>query len=625
MRSPFALNVHNCLTTLSAALAVTAGVAGARWYHMETPSTRAQGPMLLAPMIGVIEPCVLHQDSDPAVPESLRASCERSGGSAGALVESTLQELESHQPGPQAYPVGYTLAIPLLQLFQPQGDGWQIDEAMVRRLVHTVRDVQRPMIMYLFSTHFAANAPIERALAADPANMSHTRDGALGVDAYYDSSVYNWSFASTANALSERRAEAIDAVLQEACKLQAHDRAKIRGITLLGELHHLFPDFQAGMGFDGKYRITDYSAASVTGFRAAVEKEFGTVARLNRLAGSDYASFDEVVPPSKDIRTEPLRRFSEHIDPFAHGSLPVSGWAYLPEMQGGHPPQVHVYRNGQFAGKTPVQLSRQDVLAAKPEFGHANTGWRMDLDFRQWAAGQHRLDIFLETQPGRLVPLGTRTVAVMDRAQSTPRPLPMRALPATAPLNADIPAHIDFPHDQSSYYYNPLARVWHAFRARQVTQYLQHFNAQVAASCLSSVPRYTHQIMPLTNPSWDANKFAIEDSLQPQQGMRLGVSLYGEASYGSTFTHWLARSGHRRYGVTEFHPLKPMDAAAMTRTLDLHAQHGADFLSFFLEPQWEGQRVPRGHNIFSFDPLNTQFSSDVLYQAVQQAISPARK
>lgn len=580
--------------------------------------------MLIAPMIGVIEPCVLLQTGATAVAPNLTAACERQGGSAGALVESTLRELESHHPAPQAYPVGYTLPIPLLQLFKPAQDGWQIDQGMVQRLVHTVRDVQRPVIMYLFSTHFAADAPIERALASDPANMAHTRDGALGVDDYYDSSVYNWTFASTANAISERRAQAVAAVLQETCKLTAHDRAKIRGITLLGELHHLFPNFQAGMGFDGKYRITDYSAASVQGFRAYLAREFGTVAHLNRLVGADYASFDEVQPPSKDIRTEALGRFSEHIDSFAHGTMPISGWAYVPAAPAGHTPQIHVYRNGQFAGKAAVQLSRQDVLAAMPQFGKANTGWRVNLDFRQWRPGLHRLDLFMEAQPGRLTQLGSRQVAVMDRAQSTPQALPQGALPAAGPRDDAIAFHIDFPKEQSSYYFNPLVPVWHAYRARQVTEYLQHFNAQVNASCLTDVPRYTHQIMPFTNPSWDEHKFGIEDSLRPHPGLRLGISLYGEPTYGSSFSHWLARSGHRRYGITEFHPLKPMDARTMAQTLQKHAQQGADFLSFFVEPSWEGQRVPRGHNIFSFDPLNAEFASDVLYRSVQQTLSTAR-
>ncbi|WP_201500978.1 hypothetical protein, partial [Klebsiella oxytoca] len=82
----------------------------------------------------------------------------------------------------------------------------------------------------------------------------------------------------------------------------------------------------------------------------------------------------------------------------------------------------------------------------------------------------------------------------------------------------------------------------------------------------------------------------------------------------------LARRGPARYGVTEFHPLKALDAAAMGSVLREHAGHGADFLSFFLEPRWHGRLVPRGHNIFSFDPDNALFASDRLYRATQETL-----
>lgn len=606
---------------LSAAGVVLAGVAGVRMWRDLVP---AQPPshlerMLLAPMIGIQEPCIW---ATPALPgfEDLQAQCSGDQGSAAALVESTLQPLQPAAAAGIPVELGYTLPVPLLKLFRQEAGGeWKIDTEVVNRLVRTLRDSPRPAILYLFSTHFSSQAPIETALAADPSNMAQTRDGPLGMDDYYDSKVFNWSFATTDNDLTRRRTQAIGAVLDAACRLGPQDRAKIRGVTLLGELHHLFPNFQAGMGFDGAYRITDYSRASVEGFRRSLHTEFGSVDRLNRAVGADYASFDAVDPPSRDIRTEPLRRFTEHIDAFAHGTLPISGWAYVPGQRPDRPARVQVYRNGEFAGQTTVHWGRQDVLAAKPEFGDTNTGWRLDLDFRRLPPGIHRLDIFLESRPGQLTPLGTRDIAIMDRTQSTPRLLPQKPLPASMP-DASVQAHVDFPLPSSSYYYNPLVPLWHAFRARQVVDYLRYFDGVVARSCLSAVPRYTHQIVPFSNPSWDGNKFAIESSLRPLGGIRLGVSLYGEPTYGHSYFDWLARRGPSRYGVTEFHPLKALDAAAMGSVLRGHAGHGADFLSFFLEPRWHGRLVPRGHNIFSFDPDNALFASDRLYRSTQETL-----
>jgi len=612
-------------TSLAFALAtcgaLAAGAAGvALLYRHTAPSTPDRSrPMLLAPMIGVIDGCVKTQGAGAAPNlEGLARSCSGPEGSAAALVESTLSALQPHDTGSAPYPLGYTLPVPLLQLFRTDANGeWAIDGEVVGRLVRTVRDTNRPLILYLFSTHFSVGASLEQALVQDPSNLAQTRDGPLPPSSYYGAPIYNWSFASTQTELTARRMQAARALLDAVCHLPAHDVAKIRGVTLLGELHHLFPDFQGGMGFGSPYRVTDYSPQSAAGFRQFLQKEFRHIDRLNRVLGADYATFDDVEPPARDIRTEPLKRYTDHIDSFAHGGLPIAGWAYAPRPAGAGPAWVHVFRNGVFIGKTPVDKGRQDVLQARPEFGDTNTGWRLDLDFRQLPTGMHRIDVFLEQAPGRLTPLGTRRIAIMDRQQSAPEPLPQKPLPASAPADSALAAHIDMPAEQSAYYYNPLVPLWHSFRGQQVADYLQFFNDVVNQSCLAGTPHYTHQIIPFANPSWDGTKFAIGASLQRMEGIRLGVSLYGEASYGSSFAHWYAHTGHRGYGVTEFHPLKPLDTVALEHTLKQHAAQGAEFLSFFLEPRWHGQVATDRRNIFSMDPENGNFGSDHLYESLQ--------
>lgn len=598
---------------------LAAGSMGLAFFNAHSsPKPHHRVPMMLAPMIGVIDTCVLERDGAPSPnPVDLERTCTGPNGSAAALIESTLSQFQPRSSTASRYPLGYTLPVPLLQLFRKTPEDWVIDGNAVARLVRTVRDTERPLILYLFSTHFATDAPLENALATDPANLAQTRDGPLAQGRYYDSAINNWTFASTQTALTARRVQATKALLEAMCQLPAQDIAKIRGVTLLGELHHLFPDFEAGMGFSSPYRVTDYSAQSVEGFRKFLKKEFRHIAQLNRVLGADYTSFEEVQPPSRDIRTEPLRRFTEHIDSFAQGTLPIAGWAYMKQPDGTASAWVHVYRNGTFVGKTRVNQGRQDVLAAKPEFGDANTGWRLDLDFRLLPPGLHRIDVFIEQRPGQLTLLGTRHIALMDRLQTTPKAMPQRPLPVFAPADATLQAHIDSPTDQSAYYFNPLVPLWHTFRGQQVVDYLKFFDGVVGQSCLASTPRYTHQIIPFTNPSWDANKYAIQASLQPIGDIRLGVSLYGDAAYGDTFSRWYSKTAHHGYGVTEFHPLKAMNAPAVQRMLSQHAAQGAEFLSFFLEPRWEDELVARNHNLFSFDPDNKRFGSDNLYESMR--------
>jgi hypothetical protein len=388
-------------------------------------------------------------------------------------------------------------------------------------------------------------------------------------------------------------------------------------VTLLGELHQMFPRFEDGMGFAGPYVITDYSAASVRGFRQFLQQRFGSVQRLNAALGADFRSFDELTPPSKDIRTQPLLNYWEHIDAFAAGTLPVAGWVHVP----GHgaaadAPWVRIYQDGTLVGRVQARFGRQDVLAARPEFRTADLGWRFDLDYAGLPPGMHRLDIYLE-DGDQLARLDTRRVAVMDRVQSAPQALPFNAPPHASAAAPGVEFHVDAPADLSSYYFNPLAPLWNAFRASQVRDYLDHFRALAAASCVPPQRIYSHQILPFVNPGWDVSKFAVEQDLDVPASLGLGVSLYGEASYGSSFFDWLRRTGRGDYGVTEFHPLRAMTPEQLGGVLRRHAEHGARFLSFFAEAEGSGPWREGVSNVMSFDEANPYHGSAPLRAAVQ--------
>lgn len=575
-------------------------------------------------MIGVIENCILRPSDTSAAPSNgLSQKCDGEQGSAAALVESTLSALAPHATAQlKKVQLGYTLPVPLLQLIRQTPAGWEVDVDTANKFARTIRDNERPLILYLFSSHFSTGAPIEKILASDGDNIASTQDGRLSTGSYYGEPVYHWSTASTHNAITRWRVRTINTLVDQICRLPPKDREKIQGITLLGETHQYFPNFESGMGFDSPYRVTDYSPRSVAGFQSFLAQKFDSIGTLNRSVGSSYSSFSDVKPPSKDIRSEKLSGFTEHIDSFAHGSLPISGWVYVPANHAGNTssPRIQIYLNGKFWGKTNVNIRRQDVLEAHPEMGNADTGWRVDMDYRRMSLGVHKLDIFLEAGGGGLTHLGSRRIVLMDKSQATPLEHASSALPPriSAP---SFPFHLDQPRDLYSYYYNPLVPLWLEFREKQIKDYIDFFGHLLAESCLSGVPRYAHQIFPYANPSWDSNKLSVGSSLQGSKSYLPGVSLYGDATYGTSFLSWHQRGPRRPYGITEFHPLKPLDAKAIQDVIETHRRSGARFLSFFLEPRWEGTATPRNHNIFSFDPNNPQFGSDVLYESVRQVIS----
>ena len=71
------------------------------------------------------------------------------------------------------------------------------------------------------------------------------------------------------------------------------------------------------------WRSPDYSPGSQADFRAFLQQRFGSLARFNAEAGTDFARWDDVVPPDRDIRKAPLRGFWQHFDSYADGRVPV--------------------------------------------------------------------------------------------------------------------------------------------------------------------------------------------------------------------------------------------------------------------------------------------------------------
>ena len=576
-----------------------------------------QQPLLLAPAIGELSDCL--EMAAPAQP--LEAACTGEHGSAAARIESTLQAVGPRRSADGRFELGYTLLVPLLNLFEPRAGGWVVDAQAVRRIANTVQGVDRPVVLYLFSTHFSEHAPIEPVLAQDPANMAHTPQGPLPVDRYMSWPLYPWSIARTDNAITQRREQAIGALTQALCALPGEARERIAGVNLLGEVHHLYPDFEAGMGHGRPYVLTDYSPTSRAGFRAWLRQHFrGDIAALNAQLGSGFASFDQIEPPARDIRHERLDHFWQHIDDAAAGTLAISGWAHDAALPKGATPWVRVYLDGQPVGRVPAHFVRQDVGQARPEFGTDKVGWRYDLRFADQPPGVHRIDVALEGEGGRLRHLGTRHIAVMGRDQATPVPMPLRQpLPPMAPPGAQVQFWIDAPLDGRAVFYNPLVPLWHAFRNQQVVDYLAHFDRLLDDSCLAGVPHRTQQIYPAEKAGWDGTRFASEQSLLPFRDVRLGINLYGEATYDDSFFDWLARSRQPVYSVTEFHPLRAMGADELRRVLLRHRAHGAQSLSFFLHlPPAGGTRTEPLANPFALDPANPLHGSDALYRAVQQ-------
>ena len=580
--------------------------------------SKPSGRLLLAPMIGQIEPCVRQTALPPEhVIDPAFVACASDAGSAASVIDHTLSLLGQRISTNGRYELGYTLNVPLLKYLVLQDGQWALDQAAIDRTVRTIAQSDKRLVLYLFSNHFSAFAPIEPVLAADPSNIAQSSRGSIALGKHYGMDVYPWSIARTDNSLTKSRMKVIQAFMDAICAQPVSTRDHLAAITLLGEVHHMFPDFEAGMGFEGKYLVSDYSPASVTGFRAFLKSKFRDVSALNlALEGAPYASFEEVVPPSKDIRQETLKHFWEHIDSYAGGSFPVEGWlAPNPRLTG----WVKIYLNGVPIARVKAGLGRQDVRDHLPQIGTADVGWRYDLDFHALPPGIYQVSASAEAKSGFPVLLGTKSISLIDKKQSTPPVLPIAGLPQQVLPKGEL-ASFDHPRSEAFYFYNPLAALWHKYRAQQVVDYVQFMEQPLKNSCLGDVPRYIHQLFPYPNPSWDENKYAVDASLLDPGGLHLGVSLYGEATYGQSFFGWKQSKRPGIYGVTEFHPLRGMGSMELSDVFNRHRDNGAQFLSFFLEGRGPGNRpyAVTGPTVPFLGESNTQNGSDRLYRSVQQ-------
>lgn len=583
------------------------------WVGWLAPALEARSDrLLLAPMMNLVPCLVPTTTAYPAASEADVQACRQRDSAAG-WVHETLAPFAPRDEQAHEWTLGYTLKIPLLHMLRLENGRWQPDGVALDRVVNTLAEADRPAIVYLFSTHFSVGAPAEVALASQPENLAQTPAGPLALDRYYGHTVYPWSVARTDNTLTRLRAEVIEALAERVCT-RPEAFKHIRGLTLLGEVHHLFPAFESGMGFSGRYAITDYSQASREGFRAFLKTRFGRLDALRKATGGSWQRFEQVEPPGLVPVGQGINDAVDHLDAFAAGRFPVTGWVY---GRGEPVPlKVHIKLNGRWVATTRADLSRQDVLAARPDIGTADVGWRHDLDFRDWAPGRHRLDVWVEKASGESYWLTSRTVKVSQPDGHVPDVDHALGTETAHPLSpsAGLEGYGGEPTEGVVLRYNPLARLWLEFRQQQVLEYLLHFSGVLERSCLSNVPRYTHQIVPQFNPDWDFSKYAVDRSLQPRAEWTAGLSLYGGTSYGPHFRDWLVQQGHRAYAITEFHPLRAMTVSQLQALVRRHHADGARFLSFFLDTRHEGRRLTEP-NPFSLEPDNPQFSSDALAKA----------
>jgi hypothetical protein len=532
--------------------------------------------MLIAPVLQGAYYCVgAENDAGNLSDEEAAKYCARRQLTGASRIEAALGKMGPRVSPSGNYRLGYTLVVPLMRYFERRDDHWVLDRDALRNGLRTISEVNREVVVYLSANHFTdSGVELSLELARDPANLMWTRSGPMFPDSYFNHHVFAWSLSNPNAAVTRFRLEAFQAAIEELCLLPKEGQERIAAVSVLGEVHQMYPDFLDGP----RYAVdvvdaSDYSPWAIEGFRQWVQERFKTIGALNSHLGSAFTSFQEVVPPSKDMHRQTVKSPFEHLDNYAAGALPVYGWVH---DKAARPLKILVRVDGRDFGDAETGLSRTDVTDAVPTIANPNIGFRYLLDFTNLSPGGHTLDVVVEVKrTERLIARNTFFVGSANATVATVKP------PKAQPMAADpsLAGHLDGPAERTTVIFNPMAALWLEYRSRPVTRYLERFASIVQNSCIPKRKIFSHQITPSLTGSWNADLLAIEDSAKPNKLYNPGTTLYGGAAFGHAFLRMKKRLGWDHYGVSEMHPITLMSSKAYQAMFEMHRKNGAMFVA----------------------------------------------
>lgn len=586
--------------------------------HAQQPMPIQRTPMVIAPTVEGIYLCdEAVADASVKDIDAAYAYCSQRKRNGSAAIARLLDTLE---PGGAkgSVQVGYTATLQLLSIYQKTPKGWAIDKAKVDQFLNVIAEVKRPVVVYFSADHFDSVSPLADALRKDPVNLMQLRDGKPLELNYFGYRIIPYTLsADAAIPVNQYRFEALDYLAKRIKALPKAVQSRIVAYTLAGELHHMFPNFEGGMGSYQDIQVTDYSSSSVAGFRQWLRNKYKSLEQFNTRNGFAYASFDVVPAPSKDIRKEKLTSFGEHYDAHADGTLPIAGWLWDPNKT---IEQLDLYVNGQRVGTVERGMNRLDVYRAEESITTPNTGYRIDYDYSALPAGRYTAQVIAQSR-GTQYKVGEVEFAVVARDQGPVKPVRFTAIKDVRDFKKlpGVRTWLDMPRSLQDVYYNPLARDWNLYRESQVYGFLNVFYDRALRAGLPAEKLYSHQIVPRVNSSWNPQLFAADQTLNGSAPWKQGLNMYGGATDSAWVREFIAQRKITDYGVPEFNPQQWKLNGTHLAAMQSHYSGGARFISpyyFSVIPDRFKGGAEHGVNRMELRPDNTKDGSDHFYRAI---------
>lgn len=542
--------------------------------------------------------------------------CYKKGEDSSDTINNELNKIDSGKIRNGNFELGYTLTIPLFRYYQQDKSGkWFVNQSFLKHDIDVINHIDRPVNIYLSLNHFAdSNEKLSRELAKDSRNIMWNAQGPMPISDYFGNPVIPWTISDYSAPITQYRENVFrDALLQIKTVIRNHP-GRVIGVSILGEVHQMNKNIMAGPSYSVDMNDTsDYSPSSVDGFRHWLKEKFANINQMNELFGSSYTSFDDVSPPTRNIRKDILKSFFEHNDNFASGSMDIYGW--MTDSRSCKA-AINVYLDGKNIGRATYGLNRTDVAEAIG-IRNPNVGFRYSLNFKKIKYGSHKVWL-TESCNGKETLLDTRAFSYVDRKQS-PTALISVMEPSFPKKDAAVTISVDGPKANQDVFYNPLVELWQLYRQYEVKQYLQHF-AQIAAQYIPADLIFSHQISTELNGAWNKEITAEEDSKKENNFYNQGTTLYGGAAFGDAFFTNAKRDGWRTYSISEMNPMSDIGVDGYVNMLNRHNKAGAKFVSPYFISVISDSRPLRGLNMFEMRPGNTSAHSDQFYEAIKRVM-----
>ena len=584
----------------------------------QTPLS-ARGTFYIAPVIEGLGICVAAQRSEVVRKGTSPTShCGQAKFDAPKMLNQILDQFEPGGAKGQVQ-VGYTATIQLLALYDKgkKADEWVLNTQRVDDYLALITKVDRPVVIYLAANHFDTQGPLSAELAKDKRNLLLLANGTPPATSYFGYAVTPFTLQTDESIPVNRyRFEALRHVAQKVAKLPAAVQKRIIAVTLSGELHHMFPDFENGMGVFDKTSVTDYSPASIAQFKSWLGQKYKTIAAFNQATGFSFASFDAVPVPSKNIRSDKLSSFAEHYDGFAYGSFPVSGWLSDPE---GTIDKLELFVDGLRVADVPRGLNRLDVYRAVEEIKTASVGFRYDYAYDKLPVGRHVGQVVAHAGKTRYL-VSQFDFNVMARDQSPPPNRPVQFIKSLDKLEKlkGTRSWLDLPRQQQDVYFNPLARDWDLFRASQVHALLAKFYNEAKKAGVSPSLLFSHQIVPQVNSSWNAQLFAVDSTFGSQNPWHDGMNMYGGATNSDWVRGFIAQHQIKDYGVPEFNPQQWKVPGVHLDAMLAQYKGGARFISpYFISVTSDQSTARSAVTNMEIRPDNEAEGSSAFFHAIR--------